>query len=145
MKISTKGRYALRMMIELAQNHNVGFMTLQEIAQQQNISKQSLEQIIPVLNRNNFLIATRGFQGGYKLAKDPCEYTVGQILRLTEGNLAPVSCLECTPNTCPRANECPTLFLWEGLYKVVNEYLDSITLEDLVQRQKDHLCNDYII
>ncbi|HAO90884.1 MAG: Rrf2 family transcriptional regulator [Succinivibrio sp.] len=145
MKISTKGRYALRMMIELAQNHNVGFMTLKEIAQKQNISKKYLEQIIPVLNRNNFLIATRGFQGGYKLAKEPCEYTVGQILRLTEGNLAPVSCLECTPNTCPRANECPTLFLWEGLYKVVNEYLDSITLEDLVQRQKDHLCNDYII
>ena len=145
MKISTKGRYALRMMIELAQNHNVGFMTLKEIAQKQNISKKYLEQIIPVLNRNSFLIATRGFQGGYKLAKEPCEYTVGQILRLTEGNLAPVSCLECTPNTCPRANECPTLFLWEGLYKVVNEYLDSITLEDLVQRQKDHLCNDYII
>ena len=87
MKISTKGRYALRMMIELAQNHNVGFMTLKEIAQKQNISKKYLEQIIPVLNRNNFLIATRGFQGGYKLAKEPCEYTVGQILRLTEGNL----------------------------------------------------------
>ena len=145
MKISTKGRYALRMMIELAQNHNVGFMTLKEIAQKQNISKKYLEQIIPVLNRNNLLIATRGFQVGYILAKEPCEYTVGQILRLTEGNLAPVSSLECTPNTCPRANECPTLFLWEGLYKVVNEYLDSITLEDLVQRQKDHLCNDYII
>ena len=145
MKISTKGRYALRLMLDLALNSNGELVRIKAIAERQEISDKYLEQIIPVLNRNNFLIATRGFQGGYKLAKEPCEYTVGQILRLTEGNLAPVSCLECTPNTCPRANECPTLFLWEGLYKVVNEYLDSITLEDLVQRQKDHLCNDYII
>ena len=135
MKISTKGRYALRMMIELAQNHNVGFMTLKEIAQKQNISKKYLEQIIPVLNRNNFLIATRGFQGGYKLAKEPCEYTVGQILRLTEGNLAPVSCLECTPNTCPRANECPTLFLWEGLYRWCREAVSRFLRWKRVLRQ----------
>ena len=145
MKISTKGRYALRMMIELAQNPNNTFITLKQIAQKQGISKKYLEQIIPILNKNNFLLASRGYLGGYKLARDPKTYTVGEILRLTEGNLAPVACLECTPNTCSRANSCPTLFVWEGLYKVVNEYLDSITLQDLVTHQKTLFANDYVI
>jgi len=145
MKISTKGRYALRMMIDLAEHSNSGFIPLKDIAARQNISKKYLEQIIPILNKSNILQSTRGFQGGYKLAREASSYSVGEILRLTEGNLAPVACLECDVNTCPRAKECVTLPVWEGLYKVVTEYLDSITLEDLVTRQREIYGNDYMI
>ncbi|NLK84958.1 MAG: Rrf2 family transcriptional regulator [Aeromonadales bacterium] len=145
MKISTKGRYALRMMIDLAEHSNSGFIPLKDIAARQNISKKYLEQIIPILNKSNILQSTRGFQGGYKLAREASSYSVGEILRLTEGNLAPVACLECDVFTCPRAKECVTLPVWEGLYKVVTEYLDSITLEDLVTRQREIYGNDYMI
>ncbi|MGN0901770.1 MAG: RrF2 family transcriptional regulator [Succinivibrio sp.] len=145
MKISTKGRYALRMMIDLAEHQNGTYITLKEIAERQHISKKYLEQIIPVLNRNNFLKTSRGFQGGYQLAKSPSAYTVGEILRLTEGNLAPVACLECEPVNCEYAESCVTLPIWQGLYKVVNEYLDGITLEDIIIRHKGTFANDYII
>lgn len=132
MKISTKGRYALRMLIDLAQNSNDGFVSLKDIAQRQELSKKYLEQIVPLLNRAEILITGRGYQGGYKLAKNPECYSVGDILRLTEGTLAPVSCLEQSPNTCERCHDCITLPVWTGLHKVISEYLDNITLQDIL-------------
>lgn len=144
MKISTKGRYALRMLIDLAEQRDNGFVALKEIAERQGISKKYLEQIIPVFNRSGILMTNRGFQGGYKLAKNPDEITVGEILRNTEGSMAPVACLEQTPNQCERCNECITLPVWEGLQSVVNEYLDSITLQDILEKGKGKADN-YII
>ena len=144
MKISTKGRYALRMLIELAEQKENGFISLKEIAEKQNISKKYLEQIIPILNRSGILMTNRGYQGGYKLAKDPSKITIAEILRNTEGSLAPVACLEQNPNQCPRCNECITLPVWIGLEKVVKEYLEGITLQNIIyNRKKDNI--DYII
>lgn len=145
MKISTKGRYALRLMIDLGEHQNAGYVTLKDIASRQNISKKYLEQIIPVLNKSGLLKTSRGFQGGYQLARAPKEYTVGEILRLTEGNLAPVSCLDCDVNNCERAGNCPTLNMWKGLYEVIIKYLDSVTLQDLLDKQNNLLANDYVI
>ena len=108
MKISTKGRYALRMMLDLAEHQQDGFVALKDIAARQNISKKYLEQIVPILNKSNFLQANRGFQGGYRLVNAPREYTVGSILRLTEGNLTPVACLDFNPVGCERRNDCIT-------------------------------------
>ncbi len=144
MKISTKGRYALRMLIELAEQRDKGFIALKEIADKQNISKKYLEQIIPILNRSGILITNRGYQGGYKLAKEPGEITIGEILRNTEGSLAPVACMEQSPNQCERCNECVTLPIWIGLERVVNEYLDGITLQDVLE-QKVNGANNYVI
>ena len=137
MKISTKGRYALRLMVDLAEHRENGFIALKDVAKRQNISKKYLEQIVPVLNGAGLLITNRGNKGGYRLAKPPSEYTVGDILRITEGSIAPVSCLE-------RKNCCQTLFVWEGLYKTVNEYLDGITVQDIVDRV-NVLNGDYVI
>lgn len=145
MKISTKGRYALRMFIDLAERRNNGYIALKDIAQRQNISKKYLEQIIPVFNKTDMLKTNRGFQGGYKLAKSPEKYSVGEILRITEGSLAPVACLEQTPNECERRESCATLPIWEGLYRVVNEYLDGITLQDILDMQKEKYSDDYVI
>ena len=121
MKISTKGRYALRMLLDLAEQREKGFVALKEIAQRQNISKKYLEQIVPILNRAKVLKTNRGYQGGYQLAQSPDHYTVGMILRLTEGSLAPVACVEQDPVDCPRSVDCPTLPLWKGLNKVIND------------------------
>ena len=115
MKISTKGRYALRMMLDLAAHQGDGYVALKDIAQRQEISKKYLEQIVPMLGKSDILRTTRGYQGGYRLARAPKDYTVGEILCLTEGGLAPVACLEQHPNTCPRCGECATLPMWEGL------------------------------
>lgn len=145
MKISTKGRYALRMLIDLAEHGNSGFISLKEIAERQNISKKYLEQIVPILNKSNILQTNRGFQGGYKLAQAPSKYTVGMILRATEGSLAPVACLEQNPIQCERSSECATLYVWQGLNKVINDYLDSITLQDILDRRKSLYSNDYVI
>lgn len=145
MKISTKGRYALRMMIDLAEHSEDGFVALKDIAKRQDISKKYLEQIVPVLNRGDILNTNRGFHGGYKLAKSPDKYTVGEILRLTEGSLAPVSCLETDENMCERCGECVTLPVWQGLNKVINEYLDGITLQDLLDKKRERYLNDYVI
>lgn len=145
MKISTKGRYALRMLLDLAEHKNDGFIALKDIAARQNISKKYLEQIIPILNRSDILNANRGYQGGYKLAKSPDKYRIGDILRLTEGSLAPVACLDHDPVECERSNDCLTLPLWKGLYKAITDYLDSITLQDLLDNQKDLYANDYVI
>ena len=141
MKISTKGRYALRLMVDLAEHKDNGFIALKDVAKRQNISKKYLEQIVPVLNGAGLLATNRGNRGGYKLAKEPKEYTVGDILRITEGSIAPVSCLDSEVNPCERKNFCQTLYVWEGLYKVVNEYLDGITVQDIV----GSVTVDYII
>lgn len=145
MKISTKGRYALRMLVDLAEHKNDGFVSLKDIAQRQGISKKYLEQIVSVLNKSNILKTNRGFQGGYMLAKPPQSYTVGEILRMTEGSLAPVACLDSDPIDCERSGDCPTLALWQGLNKVINEYLDSVTLSDIVDMQNARRTDDYII
>lgn len=145
MKISTKGRYALRMMIDLAEHQGEGFVALKDIAARQGISKKYLEQIIPILNRSDFLQANRGAQGGYRLAKAPKAYTVKDILELTEGSLAPVACLDTTPVGCERSENCVTLPLWKGLAEVINNYLDSVTLQDLLERQTEMYSNSYII
>ena len=145
MKISTKGRYALRMLIDLSEHQNCGFVSLKDIADRQNISKKYLEQIIPILNKSDILKTTRGSQGGYMLSKSPDKYTVGEILRLTEGSLAPVDCLHQDPIECERSGECPTLPVWQGLNRVINEYLDSITLQDILDQQRERYMNDYMI
>lgn len=144
MKISTKGRYALRLMVDLAEHKDSGFIALKDVAKRQNISKKYLEQIVPVLNGAGLLTTNRGNRGGYKLAKEPKEYTVGDILRITEGSIAPVSCLDSEINLCERKNFCQTLYVWEGLYKVVNEYLDGITVQDIVDKIGNTTA-DYII
>ena len=133
MKISTKGRYALRMMLDLAEHREQGFVSLKEIAARQDISKKYLEQIVAVLNRPDFLKTNRGYQGGYRLAKTPDQYTVGDILRLTEGGLAPVACLEEGAHPCDRASRCRTLPVWNRLGQLIGDYLDSVTLQDLLK------------
>lgn len=144
MKISTKGRYALRMLLDLAM-HPDGFVALKDIAERQNISKKYLEQIVPLLNRSGLLRTNRGFQGGYMLSKPTSQYTVGEILRLTEGNLAPVACLSSDQNECLRAFDCITLPIWEGLYKVMTDYLDSVTLEEIIDNYQSKHGGDYCI
>ena len=145
MKISTKGRYALRMLIDLAEHQDSGFIALKEIANRQGISKKYLEQIVPILNKSNYLQTNRGFQGGYKLAKSPDQCTVGAILRATEGSLAPVACLDHDPNLCERSAECVTLPIWQGLQKTIYDYLDGITLQDILDQQKERYANGYMI
>lgn len=145
MKISTKGRYALRMMIDIALNSNGSNVTLREISARQNISVKYLEQIISLLCKVGFLRSTRGSQGGYKLAKKPHEYTVGSILRVTEGNLAPVTCLEDQENKCTMSFECATLDFWEGLYNVINQYVDEYTLQDLLDEHQRRNGVEYYI
>ena len=145
MKISTKGRYVLRMLLDLAEHRGEGYIALKDIAKRQGISKKYLEQIIPLLNNTDILVASRGYQGGYMLAKSPDMYTVGDILRITEGNIAPVSCLEGGSSVCDRDDQCMTLYVWEGLEKVIAEYLDSITLQDILDRHRKDYTFDFII
>lgn len=133
MLISTKGRYALRVMIDLAEHQDDGYIPLKEVAGREAISEKYLETIIKILVKANLLTGLRGKGGGYKLTKAPEQYTVGSILRLTEESLAPVSCLEPGAAACVKAAECRTLNLWQGLDKVINEYLDSITIADLME------------
>ncbi|MCR4646999.1 MAG: Rrf2 family transcriptional regulator [Oscillospiraceae bacterium] len=144
MRISTKGRYALRMLVYLAEHEEDGYVSLKEIADSQSISKKYLEQIVPMLNKGGILRTNRGNHGGYMLAKRPEECSVGDVLRATEGNLAPVACLEFEENSCPRLGECDTLFVWEGLYKTVINYLDTITLQDILTHRKGS-GDDYCI
>ncbi len=145
MKISTKGRYALRLLLDLAEHQQAGFVSLNEIAKRQNISKKYLEQIIPIFNKTDVLRANRGSQGGYMLAKSPDQYTVGDILRCTEGSLDPVDCAGQDPVLCDRSADCVMLPVWKGLSRVINEYLDSITLQDMLDQQRDRYANDYVI
>lgn len=134
MKISTKGRYAIRVMIDLAEHNTGEYIPLMDIAKRQEISEKYLEAIVGVLSKNGFVHSLRGKGGGYKLARSPENYTIGSILRLTEGSLAPVACLEHEPNMCERVAECPTIKMWEGLQKLINDYFDGITIEDLLQQ-----------
>lgn len=143
MLISTKGRYALRVMIDLAEHQAEGFIPLKIIAERQEISEKYLESIIKLLVRAKLLNGVRGKGGGYKLTKHPDEYTIRSILQLTEDSLAPVSCLEHGAASCPRMAECRTLPLWQGLDKVINDYLNNITIADLMRR--DAPGNDYVI
>ena len=143
--ISTRGRYALRMMLDLAEHQGAGYVALKDIAGRQEISKKYLEQIIPVLNRAGLLQTVRGYLGGYRLTRTADQYTVGEIMRAAEGSMAPVACLETRPNPCHRCQECATLPIWEGLEKVVNEYLDGITLQDILDKQPAHMGGDYVI
>ena len=143
-KISTKGRYALRLMLDLAMHDNGGYTPIKEIAKRQNISDKYLEQIISILARAGYVQSIRGAGGGYRLTHPQKSYTVGMILRLTEGSLAPVSCLEGDLNTCERSSQCVTLMVWQKLYDAINGVVDSITLEDLVAYEKQ-LVGDYMI
>lgn len=137
MKISTKGRYAMRMMLEFAMNPNE-CTKISQVAKRQEISDKYLEQIVTILTRAGYVKSMRGAQGGYKLAKDPSEYTVGMILRLTEGSLAPVSCLEDDVNQCSRADTCATLMVWKQLNDAISNVVDHITLADLVEKQRSY-------
>ena len=140
--ISTRGRYALRVMIDLAEHIDEGYIPLQTIAKRQGISEKYLESILAVLSKAGLLDAVRGKGGGYRLCKSPDQFTTGQILRLMEGSLAPVACLEAGSSPCDRAGECRTLSLWAGLNDVINKYLDQYTLADLLREDGDY---DYVI
>ena len=134
MKISTRGRYALRLMLDLALADPEEYCSVKSIAARQQISEKYMEQIISQLVKAGFMRSVRGAQGGYRLAYAPEKYTAGQILRLTEGSLAPVTCLEGAENTCPRAGQCHTLPMWEKLDSLINGYLDSVSLADLLKQ-----------
>lgn len=136
MKISTKGRYALRLMTEIAAHGDTGFVSLKDAAERQGISMKYLEQIAGMLSKAGLLQSGRGAQGGYRLTRLPEEYTVGDILRLTEGDLAPVTCLSGPENVCSRCGECATLDFWSGLYAAVNNYINRWTLQDLLDEQR---------
>ena len=146
MKISTKGRYAVRVMLDLALNDTGEYVKVREIAKRQEISEKYLEQIIAVLNKAGYVRSTRGAQGGYKIAKDPSQYTVGMILRLTEGSLCPVACLETESNECELCDTCETIQVWKDLNDAINKVVDSVTIADLVARHQESIENmDYSI
>lgn len=134
MLVSTKGRYALRVMLELAERPAGEYATLGTIAADQGISEKYLESIVAVLSKAGLVDALRGKGGGYRLNRPAKDYSVGEILRLTEGSIAPVSCLECSPNRCDRADGCKTLPMWEKLNELICGYLDSVTLADLLDQ-----------
>ena len=141
MIVSTKGRYALQVMLDLAEHNSGQPLLLLDIARRLDLSEKYLEGIMAVLSRNGFVSAQRGRGGGYRLTRSPESYTVGSILRLMEGSLAPVSCLESGAVSCPRAGECRTLPLWTELDRLINSYLDSVTLADLMTQTG----GDYVI
>ena len=145
MKVSTKGRYAIRIMLDLSVNNTGEFIPLKDVSERQGITLKYLEQIIILLKRAGYLKSSRGNGGGYKLAKRPEEYTIGDILRTTEGNLSPIACLEDEENACPRSIACPTLGFWMGLDEVINNYVDGVTLQDLLDKRRDVPGDDYSI
>lgn len=133
MMISTRGRYALRVLLDLAQNQTDGYIAMKKVAERQGLSLKYIERIMPVLSKNNFVEGVHGKGGGYRLAREPGEYKIGEILRLAEGDLAPVACLECDAEPCERAGTCQTLPMWTEFQKLVNDYFDDITLADLMK------------
>ena len=135
MMISTKGRYALRIMADLAVHDNGEYIRLRDIAQRQSITLKYMEQIMPLLTKAGYVKSYRGNSGGYMLTRKPENYTAGEILRTTEGSLSPIACIEDTPNRCPRSEHCMTLSFWEGMWNVINEYVDNITLADLIENE----------
>ena len=134
MIVSTRGRYALRVMIDLAEHPDQGYIPLREIAQRQDISEKYLESSLKLLVKEKFLIGLRGKGGGYQLSRPPEAYPVGEILRCTEGSLAPVTCLEESDYHCPRAGYCRTLPMWKKLDKLVADFFDGITIADLMEK-----------
>lgn len=136
MMISTRGRYALRVLTDLAENSDKDYIPMKDVAQRQEISLKYLERILPVLTENGIIEGIRGKGGGYRLAKKPEECTIGEILRLTEGDLAPVSCLSCDAKPCERSAECKTYPLWAEFYEYVNAFFDKKTLADIIQKEK---------
>lgn len=134
MQISTKGRYALRLFTDLAEHRNGKYIALKEIAERQSISKKYLEQIIPLFNNTDMLKVNRGSTGGYMLARDPSSYTVYDILRITEGSLAPVRCAGCNVIDCERSETCKVRYVWQGFYDVIHDYLSGITLQDIIDK-----------
>lgn len=145
MRVSTRGRYALRMMLDLALHNSGEYITLKDISARQEVSVKYLEQIVSVLSKAGMLKSVRGPSGGYKLTKSPEQYTVGDILRVTEGSLAPVACLDSPQNDCPRAETCATLGFWQELYDAVRGVVDKTTLADLADRVLQSNGMDYII
>lgn len=141
--ISTRGRYALRVMIDIAENSNGNFIPLNDIAARQGISEKYLESILVLLTRGNLLLGVRGKGGGYKLVRAPKDYTLGTILRLTEGSLSPVACLKEGTAPCEKSPVCKTLPVWKGLNDAINTYLDGITLEELLKNPE--ASGDYCI
>jgi len=127
-------------MLDLALNQTGGFIPLKDISERQDITVKYLEQIVIPLTRAGYLKSSRGTGGGYRLARSPKEYKIGNILRVMEGNLSPLACLEDDPNECPRSEICPTLSFWEGLNRTIEEYVDGITLEDLLKKDTKQAC-----
>lgn len=145
MKISTKGRYALRLMLDLALHDTDAPVRIKDIAARQEISDKYLEQIISGLNKAGYVKSIRGPQGGYKLAKTPSYYTVGMILRLTEGSLAPVECLAENALPCEREGRCATIEVYKRIYDAVNDVIDKTTLEDLIEIEHEKVSDFYVI
>lgn len=141
MKISTRGRYAVRMMLELALSGKDNYITIKSISKHQALSGKYLEQIVSVLSRAGFVKSIRGAQGGYKLSRPAEEYTIGMILRLIEGNLSPVTCLDDDPNKCPRSDTCAPLAIWKQIDDAVNDVVDHITLAELAENQRNLLSS----
>ena len=142
MMISTRGRYALRVMIDLAEHSNGGYIPMKEVAQRQEISLKYIERIVPVLTKSGCVAGVHGKGGGYRLTRPPEDYTVGEILRLAEGDLSPVACLQEGAKPCPRAAECRTLPLWKEYYDLTRRYFDGNTLADLMATP---LADNYVI
>lgn len=134
--ISTKGRYALRVMIDIAENSSGEYVPLKDIAERQGISQKYLEQVIALLSRAELVSGLRGTGGGYRLTRDVCDYTAGDILYAVEGSLAPIACLKDKPNACPRSSNCETLPFWEGYYKVICDYVDNVKLSDMIKNPR---------
>ena len=140
--ISTRGRYALRVMIDIAEHSGGDFVPMKEVAARQEISLKYIERIMPLLTKENLVEGQHGKGGGYRLCRPPEDYPVGEILRATEGGLAPVACLECGAKPCSRAAECRTLPMWQKYYAMTNEFFDGITVADLM---KNEAAFDYVI
>lgn len=143
--ISTKGRYALRLMVDIAMYSNGEYVNLKDISKREEISIKYLEQVVSLLTKAGLLISLRGNNGGYRLARPIKSYTAGEILRVAEGSLAPIQCLQCEPNMCSRMQSCTTIEFWEGYYDVIKKYVDNITLEDLANQAKNKIGNSYDI
>jgi Rrf2 family protein len=143
MMVSTKGRYALTVMVDLARKGEDGYVSLSDIAESEKLSMKYLESIIAILNKGGMLKSLRGKNGGYKLARDPKDYTINEILLLTEGTLAPVNCIMQDGVQCEKAATCSTLPLWAGLDKVIDGYLSGITLEDIITGNRKKMLGAY--
>lgn len=143
MMVSTKGRYALAVMVDLANHNNDGYVSLSDVAERENLSIKYLESIISILNKGGMLVSARGKNGGYKLARLPRDYNISEILLLTEGSLAPVNCIMQDGVQCEKAATCSTLPLWAGLDKVIDNYLGGITLEDIINGNRKKMLGDY--